>query len=38
MPGDGTLWIVSIYGMEVLAKLHVGGTPTKLETFGEAAD
>lgn len=38
MPGEGTIWIVSIYSMEILAKLEVGGTPTKLEAFGASAD
>ena len=38
MPGDSEIWIVSIYGMEILAKLKVGGTPTKLEAFGARAD
>lgn len=38
MPGEGAIWIVSIYSMEVLAKLEVGGTPTKLEAFGASAD
>jgi hypothetical protein len=37
MPGDGSIWIISIYSMEVLAKLNVGGTPTKLESFGGVA-
>lgn len=38
MPGEGAIWIVSIYSMEVLAKLDVGATPTKLEAFGASAD
>lgn len=38
MPGEGAIWIVSIYSMEVLAKLDVGGNPTKLEAFGASAD
>lgn len=38
MPGEGAIWIVSIYSMEVLAKLEVGGTPTKLEAFGASAE
>jgi hypothetical protein len=38
MPGDSEIWVVSIYGMEILAKLNVGGTPTKIEAFGARPD
>jgi len=34
-PGDGSLWILSIHSLEVLAKLDVGGAPTRLLSFGE---
>lgn len=37
MPGDGEIWLVSVYGLEVLAKFHVGGTPTRLVSFGGVA-
>lgn len=33
-PGDGTLWIVSIANLEVLAKLSTGGSPTRVVAFG----
>lgn len=33
-PGDGTLWIVSIANLEVLAKLAPGGSPTRVVAFG----
>jgi hypothetical protein len=34
-PGDATLWILSVHSLEVLAKLNVGGAPTRLLSFGE---
>jgi len=37
MPGSGSIWVVSIYGMEVLAKLPVSGSPSKIEAFGAVA-
>ena len=37
MPGDGEIWLVSVYGLEVLAKFPVGGTPTRLVSFGGVA-
>jgi hypothetical protein len=33
-PGDGTMWIVSIANLEVLAKLAPGGSPTRVVAFG----
>jgi hypothetical protein len=33
-PGDGTVWIVSLANLEVLAKLSVGGSPTRVVAFG----
>lgn len=33
-PGDGTLWIVSIANLEILAKVTVGGSPTRIAAFG----
>lgn len=37
MPGSGSIWVISIYGMEVLAKLPVSGSPSKIEAFGAVA-
>lgn len=34
-PGDGSLWLVSLHGLELLAKLDVGGVPTRVAAFGE---
>lgn len=34
-PGDGSLWILSIHSLEVLAKLSVSGAPTRLAAFGD---
>ena len=34
-PGDGSLWLVSLHGLEVLAKFEVGGAPTRIVAFGE---
>lgn len=33
-PGDGTVWIVSLANLEILAKLTVGGSPTRVVAFG----
>lgn len=33
-PGDGSLWVVSIHSLEVLARLPVGGAPTRVTAFG----
>lgn len=34
-PGDGSLWLISLNALEVIAKLDVGGAPTRLTAFGE---
>jgi hypothetical protein len=33
-PGDGTLWVISIAHLEILAKLAPGGSPTRIVAFG----
>lgn len=33
-PGDGTLWVISVANLEILAKLAPGGSPTRVAAFG----
>lgn len=34
-PGDGSLWVMSIHSLEVLARLQVDGAPTRITAFGD---
>jgi len=34
-PGDGSLWVISLRNFQVVAKLHLDGTPTRLLAIGD---
>lgn len=34
-PGDGSIWVVAVANLEVVAKLSVGGCPTRIVAFGD---
>ncbi len=33
-PGDGSIWVLSLYNLEILAKLQAGGTPSAITNIG----